>query len=187
MDDGLKQRLIGAIVLVAIAVLFLPSLFSRDARRTVDLSSQIPPEPAQQTELLEIAEPTRPENIAAARPLEENYPHEPVPETVTESPKPDNSGPAEPEAEPPVLNEEGVPDAWSLQVASFQSDERAQTMRQRLQDQGYKSYIREAATDQGSVHRVFVGPKIDRAVVEAEKREIDQRFEINSLVVEFKP
>jgi DedD protein len=199
MDDGLKQRLIGAIVLVAIAVLLLPGLLDRDAQRTIDLTSQIPPQPAVVTEIVEIAEPTPPEGIPAAKPLAENYPHQPVetPETAdavpTEEsgsapePQPEPAGPAEAIASAPALNDEGVPDAWSLQVASFQSTERAQAMLQQLQSAGFKSYVRAASTRQGTVHRVFVGPKINRAAAEAEKRSIDERFKTNALVVEFKP
>lgn len=45
MDDGLKQRLVGAFVLLAIAVLFLPSLFQAEKGRRVDTRSQIPLQP----------------------------------------------------------------------------------------------------------------------------------------------
>lgn len=203
MDDGLKQRLVGAIVLVAVAVIFLPTLLDRDARRTVDLSSQIPAEPAVVTEIVEIAEPVPPQDIPVAKPLAENYPHEPVepqagataPGTdgdqaapAAETPS-DNEMPARDigDVDPPALNADGVPDGWSLQVASFKSPERADAMLKELQAEGFKSYVRSASTTQGKVHRVFVGPKINRAAAEAEKRRIDQRFNTKALVVEFKP
>lgn len=199
MDDGLKQRLIGAIVLVAVAVLFLPGLLDRDAQRTVDLSSQIPPQPAVVTRIVEIAEPTPPQGIPVAKPLAENYPHQPAEsvqspteatqtagDSIPES-RSTRAGPDAPASSAPTLNAEGVPDAWSLQVASFQSPERAQTMLEQLQEAGFKSYVRTASTGQGTVHRVFVGPKINRAAAEAEKRSIDERFKTDALVVEFKP
>ncbi|MCW8193261.1 SPOR domain-containing protein [Proteobacteria bacterium 005FR1] len=201
MDDGLKQRLVGAIVLVAIAVIFLPTLLDREARRTVDLTSQIPPEPTIVAQVVEVAEPVPPEDIPAAKALAENYPHEavePQPATddlASEGPAVEPSASAvRPDAPPlsdsieaPTLNAEGVPDGWSLQVASFQSADRAEAMREKLLAEGFKGYIRSAKTSQGTVHRVFVGPKINRAAAEAEKRSIDQRFKTDALVVEFKP
>lgn len=203
MDDGLKQRLVGAIVLVAVAVIFLPTLLDRETRRTVDLSTQIPPEPTIVAEVVEVAEPVAPQGVPAAKPLAENYPHEPVeaqPEAdspASENPSGEQAPPATAEApearqaessiEPPALNAEGVPDGWSLQVASFSSAERAQAMLEQLQAEGFKSYVRSAKMSQGTVHRVFVGPKINRAAAEAEKRNVDQRFKTNALVVEFKP
>lgn len=228
MDDGLKQRLVGAIVLVAIAVLFLPSLFDRDSRRTVDLGSEIPPEPAVTTRMLEVGEPEPPENIPSAKPLADNYPHEearsasvdsdgpatrdsrqvaeaeeseaeapsaapsepssdsssePSPEPLSESP----SGTDETATTAPELNADGVPNAWSLQVGSFESGERALSLLKRLQEAGYKSYIREGISTQGAVYRVFAGPKINKAAAQADKQDIDKRFNTSALLVEFKP
>lgn len=176
MNDGLKQRLVGAVVLVAIGVLFLPSLLNRDGRRSVDVSSQLmQPPPA--VEFLELPEPSPPENIPPAKPLEENYAQQ----------EPAAPAPPEPSPEPPQLNAEGVPDAWSLQVSSFQSEERANAFLQRLQGEGFKAYIHEATPGDTTVYRVMVGPKINRAAAEAEKRSIDEKFQVNTLVVQFKP
>jgi DedD protein len=198
MDDGLKQRLVGAIVLVAIAVLFLPSLFNREVRRTVDLTSQIPPEPAAVLERLEIPEPEQPRNIPPAKPLAEIYPHEPASEPVNPKPNPPTSetktngsavsgdGDSVPDAHF-SLDAQGVPNAWSLQVASFQSAERAEALSQDLRNQGHQGYVRAAKMPQGTVHRVFVGPKINKAGAEAAKRSIDKRFQTDALIVEFKP
>ncbi|MEX1032652.1 MAG: SPOR domain-containing protein [Cellvibrionaceae bacterium] len=204
MDDGLKQRLIGAIVLGAIAVLFLPSLFKQDSRRAVDMTSQVPPEPVVVTELFEVPKPVQPDNIPPAKPLEENYPHEVVepgppdstdigsldPPSPTETPAPVDRGggsSSRDQPEPPVLNDDGVPYAWSLQVASFQSSERADAILERLENEGYTSYIREANSAQGPLFRVFVGPKVNKAQVEALKRSIDAQFDTDALIVEFKP
>ena len=45
MDDGLKQRLIGAIVLVSVAVIFVPILFDQDRKKTQDILVDIPARP----------------------------------------------------------------------------------------------------------------------------------------------
>lgn len=45
MDGGLKQRLIGAFVLVALAVIFIPILLDNQ-REDAPMASRIPPEPA---------------------------------------------------------------------------------------------------------------------------------------------
>lgn len=209
MDDGLKQRLVGAIVLVAIAVLFLPSLFNRDSRRVVDLSSEIPSGPPVTTRLLEVPEPKQPQNIPAAKPLAENYPHEEAVSAVPSSPEDGDTSdfpeskpapdidstsqgqtPPEPETAETAeaeLNAQGVPRAWSLQVGSFESGERAVALLERLQGAGYKSYIREGISTQGVVHRVFAGPKINKAMAQSEKRAIDEQFGTAALIVEFKP
>ena len=44
-DDGLKQRLIGAVVLLALGVIFLPVLFDRDRIEPIDQETLIPEAP----------------------------------------------------------------------------------------------------------------------------------------------
>jgi len=61
LDENIKQRLVGAAVLVALAVIFLPALFDKDERVAIDTTSQIPPTPTIET--VEIPRPTKPEGI----------------------------------------------------------------------------------------------------------------------------
>lgn len=61
MDENIKQRLVGAAVLVALAVIFLPALFDKDERVAIDTTSQIPPAPTIET--VDIPRPTKPEGI----------------------------------------------------------------------------------------------------------------------------
>ena len=62
-----------------------------------------------------------------------------------------------------------------------------QKLRKQLQDKGYKAYVRQAQTGQGEVSRVFIGPKLDKALALAVKEEVDPAFKVNSLVLRFKP
>lgn len=176
MNDGLKQRLVGAVVLLAVAVLFLPGLLNRDARRSVDISTQLI-EPPPVVEFLDLPEPQAPAQIPPAKPFEENYAQQEPAEPL----------PAQPVDAAPELDAEGIPSAWSIQVSSFQSAERAEAMLKRLQDEGFKAYIHEAELNGSRIYRVLVGPKINREMAESEKRSIDEKFQVNTLVVKFKP
>mgnify|MGYP001760188268 CR=1 FL=1 len=55
LDKVIKQRMVGALVLVALAVIFLPMLFSRE-----DELRQVQVEAPQALSLIHISEPTRP-------------------------------------------------------------------------------------------------------------------------------
>ncbi|MGI1678212.1 MAG: SPOR domain-containing protein [Cellvibrionaceae bacterium] len=208
MDDGLKQRLIGAVVLIAIAVLFLPTLFGTDGRRTVDLSTQVPPRPVVVAEPLELSIPQPPEDARQAKLLEENYDHntlEPVTAPETEpaietkivlnssaeatktEPKPKPVVKPLPKPEP-VLNSDGVPKGWSIQVASFSEVARAEATLKSLEKAGYpKSYIRSGRGPKGEVYRVFVGPKINKQQAESDQLAIDKALKVKSLLVKFQP
>ena len=71
MDDGLKQRLIGAVVLIAIAVIFLPSFFSGERGRRLDTRTQIPPEP--EMKVVEFSAPKRSPQMPTVSSPEESY------------------------------------------------------------------------------------------------------------------
>lgn len=172
LDDGLKQRLVGAIALLALAVIFLPVLFDREPIVPVDRDSQIPPPPEIVT--VEVAEPVQPETIDLA----------PEPQEMFE---PDEEDLALPEPEPPGLQASGVPRSWVLQVASFRDQAHAERLRKKLLDADYSAYTRSASYKNGSIYRVYVGPKLDKSALTAEKARIDQQFELESMILEFKP
>lgn len=184
MDDGLKQRLIGAIVLVAIGVIFIPSLLNEDGRREVDISTQVPPEPVVMPRPLDIPDPLEPDNLPAPKVAEENYAHIEAPQSETQ----ENAATTEPEPEPVSgLNEDGVPRAWSIQVSSFESEKNAETFEQKLKDANYTAYIRSSVVNGNKVYRVYVGPKINYETAEKTKTEIDKTYKTKSLLIEFKP
>ena len=177
MNDGHKQRLVGALVLTALAVIFLPSLFKREERSIiVDKTTLIPPPP--KIEPVVVAEPVQPETITPAPPPDQAF-------QPTEISPP---SPADTQAdEKPVLDESGLPKAWTVQIASFAEPERAQTLRDKLLAEDYHVYLRVLKTEKGEVTRVFIGPQIERQRAQAIKSKIDKELSVNSLVMSFAP
>ena len=202
MNNGLKQRLIGALVLAGIAVIFLPGFFKQHALYQVDTRSQIPPRPNITPVVIDKPQPASamtaapepstmflPENeqplldsdVEVAS-LSSSAGVAPQAETQTPEVAPAPEPIPEPEADTSLLA-----DAWVVQVASLRSSESAQTLRKRLQERGYKAYVRSAQTSQGEVSRVFIGPKLDKALALEVKQEVDPVFKVNSMVLPFKP
>ena len=168
MDDGLKQRLIGAIVLLALGVIFLPVLFDRDPIKPVDQTTAIPPKPERIT--ITISEPEPVEDIDLA----------PEPEDMF---IPDESEVVDLTPEPVSLSDQGTPKSWVLQVASFSEKERADTFRDTLLSKNYPAYNRSV----GGNTRVYIGPKLDKSALVKLKNEVDETFNISSILLEFKP
>lgn len=203
MRESVKHRLIGAAVLAAIAVLFLPSFFKDRQQYQVDTSTHIPGRPS--ITAVDFNEPKRPEGIEPA----------PAPETMfvpdeTESVSAAQIPPAEDavvttevlassqlvssssaasDAAVPVmpLNTQGLPDTWVVQVASLSVQEAANKLRDQLQADGHKAYVRSALGANATIYRVFIGPKQDKAQAMAIKAQLDKRLKVNSLVLPFKP
>ena len=188
----MKQRLVGALVLLSGGVVLWSVLFTGPAAYKVDRDTQIPPAPP-------LAEPDpiapkRPEHIPEV-PAEKALPEPPVPdlaESSTPSPKAaEKPAPASKSEEPaaPMLDPgTGVANAWVIQVASFSSSANAEKLKQRLQAKGYKAYVQAAPTASGSVlQRVFVGPELKEDTALQMKADIESSFKLKALIHKFEP
>ena len=195
MDDGLKQRLVGAVVLAALAVIFLPSLFDQDNRRRVSTTSKIPP--VKSVVPATFKAPIRVEGISPAVSPDEMYqlvdeaeaakPELGAKPELSAKPKSAISKPVSKLVPKPSLNQQGVPKAWVIQVASFKTEGRAKVLRDKLIAQDYKAYIRSLNTSKGPVSRVLVGPKIDQREAQKVKTQLDRALKVDTLIKRFEP
>ncbi|KRW69505.1 cell division protein [Pseudomonas sp. TTU2014-096BSC] len=193
MDRGLIQRMVGALVLIALAVIFVPMLFNRedDARRVeVDAPAmpQTPAMPDVEVQPVEVPEP-------AAEPFPEEFEIiEEGPETAAQVPAEPITAPpavAEPTPTPPAeqpepeqrLDAANLPVSWSVQLASLSNRESAEALTAKLRSQGYNAYVR---TFEG-MNRVFVGPLIERAEANRLRDVLERQQKLKGFVVRFKP
>lgn len=193
LDKGFKQRIVGALVLVALAVIFLPMLLSRqeDPREVQVDAPSMPVSPGMPR--VEV------ESVETPVPL---LPDEPVPPepgsdaALVETP----SAPSAPVVAPPIITAPAAaaqpaapaeqhldadirPVSWSIQLASLSSRENAGKLEKTLRSQGYNAYIR---TVEG-MNRVFVGPVIERAEANRLRDQLSRQQKLNGLVVRFQP
>jgi DedD protein len=212
LDKGMKQRMVGALVLVALAVIFLPMLFTRqDEMRQVHVEApQAPTMPA----LPEVK--VDPVTVPEPQPLAEEPEQPPV--VVNESsapvktpsqpitPSPQTQPQAQAQAKPQVaaptpataakstapvatapaaskIDVNGLPVSWSIQLASLSNRAGAENLQKTLRSQGYNAYIRSA----GGMNRVYVGPLIERAEADKLREAINRQHKLNGFVVRFQP
>lgn len=199
LDKGLKQRMVGALVLVALAVIFLPMLLSREdeMRRVVVEAPAMPQAPAATEIVVEPAEVVEPEQLPQEPvPVEEVEPQiVEVPEQPKQAPVPavQPSAPEQAKTEQSVarasakpegrLDANNLPISWSVQLASLSSRGGAENLQKTLRSQGYNAYIR---TFDG-MNRVFVGPLIERAEAERLRDQLNRQHKLSGFVVRFQP
>lgn len=193
LDRRLKQRMVGALVLLALAAVFLPMLFNRaDQPRAVRVEA--PPMPAAPAPLqIETPEPDVPEPSLAEAPAPAvEAAAVAVPEPV--APPPAAVPAAPPAVAPPVRSEpvaapasrldgDGLPLSWSVQLVSLSNAARAQELQQRLRQQGHNAYIRSV----DGMQRVFVGPLLDKSEAQRLAQEIGRQQRLSPIVVRFQP
>lgn len=208
MKYTLKHRLIGAAVLAAVAVLLLPGFLKEKKDYQVSTRSQIPPQPAMTPEEFKPPQPV-PDIEPAPAPETMFVPTDSTPEAIataassaasshassltvaahtSSAGKPSVKAQAQTSSVPAMpLNAQGLPDAWVVQVGSFTTKEAANKLRDDLQADGQKAYVRTVITNGNSISRVYIGPKLDRAQAQAVKEQMDKRLQQKTMVMKFQP
>lgn len=203
VDRRLLQRIVGALVLVALAVIFVPMLFNRDdADQQIVVDAPAMPEtpaaPIIETQPVEVPEPAVeafPEDyeiIEEDSVVESNSPANPInPAPAEAQPAPEVSEQAV-TASPPLMPENAeeqrldtanLPVSWSVQLASLSSRENSEKLQKTLRSQGYNAYIRTA----DGMNRVFVGPLVERAEANRLRDQLQRQHKLDGFVVRFKP
>jgi len=210
LDKAYKQRMVGALVLVALAVIFLPMLFSRqDEQRQVTVEApaapQAPVVPQVQMEAVavpepqalpqepvptdeEVAEDTAPAAPVAATPTAPIMITKPVAPPAVAKPIPAPAQPitassSKPDTTQSRVDANGLSVSWSVQLASLSSRASAESLQKTLRSQGYNAYIRSA----DGKNRVFVGPLIERAEADRLRDLLGRQQNLKGFVVRFQP
>jgi len=184
--------MVGAIVLVALAVIFIPMLLSghRDTA-FLDANEVVPEKPAELQNLtsMELQAPIAP---PAAReqvrtPVDEKTPRDKPGKGVREQTTKPQHKPAKPVPEKPKQAKtkplKPAPLAWVVQLGSFSKRDNAMRLRDKVRGKGYAAFVEKLATSSKVVYRVRVGPEIKRGEAEQIRKAILAKLNIKGLVV----
>jgi DedD protein len=186
MDTRVRERLIGALVLVAIVVLVVPAILQgRDpappagtpqpARRVVVPAGASGPAAPEEEDL--VPEPRLPEMAAApdsanrdepagarrAARVEESESRQ-AQAAQRETPRPAPKEPApRPTPAPAASVAAGQAPAWAVQLGAFAGREKADGLVAALKERGYAAFVLEYRAAGKVLYRVRVGPEQDRA------------------------
>lgn len=213
LDKAYKQRMVGALVLVALAVIFLPMLFSRqDEQRQVTVEAPAAPQPSAMPqvqidpvavpepqalpqepvptdeEVAEEAAPAAPATPAAPAPtipaqIARPATPPPVVKPIPAPAQPITSATSKPDTTQSRVDANGLSVSWSVQLASLSSRASAESLQKNLRSQGYNAYIRSA----DGKNRVFVGPLIERAEADRLRDLLSRQQNLKGFVVRFQP
>ncbi len=216
MNDLLRQRLVGALILVALGVIFWPIIFVDQEREehfehrpiperpSIDTREVQPPSEADlrhapvtavdESRLTEMRNEQSPRTVAAdvaAQPNATSASNKNDAEPLApKSPKPAKPEPRKPDPKKPqplTVDANGAPVAWMLQVVSVSSQEKAHSLRDRLLAMDLKAYTKPVESGGKRLYRVYIGPKFEREELERVKPKVDAEIGVSSLVVRYVP
>lgn len=156
MEKVLQQRLVGAIALVALGVIFIPVLLDGSGyksrhERMVEIPDKPSFPPASQVKVKPIATPIDKRKQA-----------------VEEKKKTEPSKPIQ---------------SWALQVGTFSKKSNADAFRDKLRKAGHSTYVDSSKAGGKTTYRVRVGPALEKARLEKLKIRLSKEMKIDGFVV----
>ena len=183
MEERLKQRLVGAAVLVALAVIFVPILLDvRPDPDPPDIGARLPEadEAGFRSGIVPLDEPATPILDEAARMGEGAGAggRGEAGEEAALAAVPPPAGPADGRADAG-----DAPSAWAVQLGSFSRRENAFVLQNRLLVRGYAAFTESAMGGEGAITRVLVGPETERERAQSIARTLARELGLEGLVV----
>ena len=160
MDQTLKQRLVGAVVLTALAAIFVPMLFD---------------DPVDETgrKINELKIPELPSHLQAAHSVRlPGKPSDVITIPVKKPLKTVDSG----------SGESAAFTRWFLQVGVFSQQTNALALRDKLKKQGFFASVTKVMNEKGAMYRVRVGPEMSKEIAEQVKAKLDKLNNIKSFI-----
>lgn len=183
----LKQRIIGAAVLVGLAAIFIPMILSGGRDEMPLFGSNIPDRPANIEKLksIEIPKPATVEKPDQIRlPVEEKLPPSKIEKN---SIKAENKTPSRTlrniVSDLTTSKKTDGPKAWAVQVGSFANRSNALALQKKLRKNKFTAFVEFIKNNKGGVYRVRIGPEVQRAKAETILRDVKKKLDIKGVVV----
>lgn len=183
-----KHRIVGAIVLVVLVVVFVPMILS--GREPPPELKGARPAPSQaevaETRLVvtpvPAEEPMPPESSEAVKIVQVPVAPTPMPETTPAAPavKPAEARKTEPAAPKPVAVK--IEDGWMVQVGTFTNLQNATRLRDRLKSLGLSVHTDSVMVSGKKAMRLRVGPYADRARADKAQAQIRKETGVAGVV-----
>jgi DedD protein len=206
LNPATKQRLVGTIVLGALALILISLLLDGDGVDPPPLQSTLPPLTTPPIASAPLPEPERPAIVADSLAVDTVTP-EASPEPPLDDTDPADSAAAaiEPATAPaaapdqtdapapvavarsisgPALDAAGLPEAWVVRLGIFGERRNADALMDRLLAADHKAFIRPVQAGERSFQGVFVGPVLTRDEATVLQGDLKTRFGIEDAIVQ---
>lgn len=170
MATALQNRLVGTVILVALAVIFLPDLLDGEKKSNADLFVDVPARPSMQVVVKHKPFPQQAVTNAVSREVEIVH-EQPIDEPRRQSANAQAAAPDKPGQDNALARQTVVKHdkqtklqsaGWVLQLGSFRHQANVRILLDKLEAAGYRAFSRPVQTSSGTLTKVFVGPDVDK-------------------------
>ncbi len=203
MENSLKQRIVGAVVLIALAVIFLPAIL-KEKEQQEPFISKIPAKPIESLPK-ELPEEVIEKNKKVQQSLDQLEVQE-IKQKLNDSNAIENDiketaeSKVETEVKNEIINQDSVEKttktigtnfqdaAWIIQIASFSNKDNAVSFVEKLKTAGHKTYRQDIKNDQNKmIYRVYTGPYIRKEDAEKALKKVNQDSKLSGIIMLFDP
>jgi DedD protein len=185
LDQNLKQRLVGAAVLITLAVVVIPLLL----RGPAELSPN--EEGAHGRKRLSPADTATKPSLVESRERVLEQEHAALPSSVEQKRAPSasrKSTPPAPAKVPEVRAHSvtipaGKEAGWLVQIGSFTQQDNARRMRDKAGSLGYSAFIAPLTEGTKTIYRVQVGPETEAERAKKLKQELEHRLQVKAFLI----
>ncbi len=197
---SLTQRIVGAIVIISLAIIFIPALLETDkldpGKAT---SSPIPEVPREiSTIVFQLNEETgkfEGEGLSAPEQFEKDVanvikhsaneveltPKEVIP--IADAEESQKQAVANQPVVPKPVADDGKQHSWMLQLASFKEEKNAIKLRDKLRKKQYVAHVDERKFSNGSIWRVRIGPVLSKKKIQQIQSVLEKEMNLKGLIV----
>tara|TARA_R110001592_G_scaffold138511_4_gene357620 strand:- start:563 stop:1216 length:654 start_codon:yes stop_codon:yes gene_type:complete len=210
--DTLKQRVVGAFVIISLAVIFLPMIFDEPHQQQSNIIVPVPDRPSFQ--IKEIKKPSKPDfqglefnlesqkvvekgsSVSVSRQPEGSENSQKVDGILVEKQKITEDTSSKVESKPvvdapissktPAVSHLPVfKNVWMVQLGTFSQTKNAYQLRDKLRRDGFDGHTKPVEISGGTAIRVFTGPFVDKSEAEKIKIKLDKKYKVDSRVLFF--
>lgn len=207
----LRQRLIGALVLVALFAIMVPFFLGDQPDTIAEPIASIPPAPEQilgadipieegapetsvdevtSDTVIEAVTPPVTSSVSNPDPLPVKPPLVKNGIAASATPLDTASASATTSAKPPPQKltttrspSDAPAHAWVVQLGSFSSEQNAWALRDKLRNKGYHAFVERISEGRKMVIRVRIGPEARRATAQAVQQKLEKEMKIKGIVM----
>ncbi|BCO19631.1 cell division protein DedD [Alteromonas sp. KC3] len=200
MTSALKNRLVGTIIVVALAVIFLPDFLDGKKQTNREPFVSVPANPPKKP-IVE-PEPFPSERVAKAAVPAVEIEDEPALDDVLTSKTPketsvedtSTAAVAQREEKDDLASQtvveaksEAADDAgWVIQLGSFRHEKNVKVLLAKLEKAGYRAFSRKIQTSSGPLNKVFIGPDLEKQKLDAALPHLKELTGLKGKVTTFK-
>ncbi|KFZ31476.1 hypothetical protein IDSA_01810 [Pseudidiomarina salinarum] len=183
MASQLQNRLVGSVILIALAVIILPELLDGKQVQNQEEFETIPLQP--QVEVAEIPVKTIAEDNKLTQQSDDADSDLQV--TADDAPALDSdaSGDANEPAAPAGTS---LKDAgWVIQLGVFRNQQSVDTLIERLRQRGYRAYREQVSINGDDLTKLMVGPALTQEELERQLPELNKLVGAEGRIIRFTP